>query len=85
MVLNVRKNRKAYQGRYCCKQYMWSPYNKTVVSELFILIEFRLRDHAKGKKRRRKQKQINDYKFGTFISGFPSDGAGSLAVKGLRL
>ena len=33
---------------------------------------------------RRGQKSLNGFKFGTFISRFPSDGAASMAVKGLK-
>ena len=29
------------------------------------------------------KKDFNDFKFGTFLGRFPSDGAGSIAVKGL--
>ena len=34
--------------------------------------------HAKG------EKSLNDFKFGTFAGRFPSDGAASMAVKGLK-
>ena len=37
------------------------------------------RAHAKGKK------DLNDFKFGTFVGRFPSDGAASIAVKRLNL
>ena len=39
---------------------------------------------CEGKEKKGKQK-LNDYKFFTFTGRFPSDGAASLAVKGLRL
>ena len=32
----------------------------------------------------REQKSLNGFKFGTFIDRFPSDGAATMAVKGLR-
>ena len=35
--------------------------------------------HAKG------EKSLNDFKFGTFAGRFPSDGAASMAVKGLSV
>ena len=43
------------------------------------MIELFLRAHAKGKK------VLTDLKFGTFIGRFWSDGAASMAVKGLRV
>ena len=48
-----------------------------LLSVLCIFIEILLRAHAKG------QKSHNDFRFGTFIGHFPSDGAPSMAVKGL--
>ena len=44
-----------------------------------ILIEILSGAQAKGKK------VLNDLKFGIFIGRFPSDGAASMAVKGLRV
>ena len=46
---------------------------------LCILIEILSRAHAKGAK-----KSLNDFKFGTIMGRFPSDGAASMAEKGLR-
>ena len=34
---------------------------------------------------RRVKKSLNDFRFGIFISHFPSDGVASLAVKGLKM
>jgi len=34
---------------------------------------------------KRGQKSLNGFKFGTFIGHFPSDGAASIAVKGLNI
>ena len=50
-----------------------------------LLIEILSRTHAKGakKKREKKKESLNDFKFGTFVGRFPSDGAASMAVKGL--
>ena len=48
-------------------------------SVLCILIESLSHVHAKGRKR------LNDFKFGSFIGRVQSDGAGSMAVKGLRV
>ena len=45
---------------------------------LCILIEILSPAHAKG------EKSLNNFKFGTFTGCFPSDGAASMAVKGLR-
>ena len=42
-----------------------------------ILIEISSRDHAKGKK------DLNGFKFGNSVGRFPSDGAATMAVKGL--
>ena len=50
-----------------------------LLSVLRNLIEIFSRVHAKGKK------GLNDFKFGIFIGRFESDGAASMAVKGLRL
>ena len=44
---------------------------------LCILTEVFSRALAKG------EKDFNDFKFGTFISRFPRDGAANMAVKGL--
>ena len=44
---------------------------------LCILIEVLSCAHAKG------GKSLNDFKFGSFIGRFQSDGAASMAVKGL--
>ena len=33
---------------------------------------------------RRVKKSLNDFKFGTFISRFPSNGGASMSVKGLK-
>ena len=46
---------------------------------LWILIEILSRDYVKGGKGR------NDFKFGTFVGRFSSDGAANLAVKGLKV
>ena len=46
---------------------------------LYVLIEIFSCAHAKG------GKKLDDFKFGTFIGSFPSDGAASIAVKGLTL
>ena len=48
-----------------------------LLSVLCILIEILSRGHAK------RGKGLNDFKFGTFIRPFTSDGAASMAVKGL--
>ena len=48
-----------------------------LLSTLCILIEIFSPAHAKG------EKKLNDFKFGTFTGRFPSDGAASMAVKGL--
>ena len=45
---------------------------------MWILIEILSRDHVKGKK------YLNNLKFGTFIGGFWSDSAASMAVKALK-
>jgi len=42
------------------------------------LIEILSGTHAKG------AKSLNDFEFGTCIGRFPSDGAESMAVKGLK-
>ena len=42
------------------------------------MIEIFLRARAKG------QKDVTDFKSGTFVGRFPSDGAASIAVKGLN-
>ena len=52
---------------------------QNLLSILGILIEILSRDHVNGKK------GLNDFKFGTFVGRFWSDGAASMAVKGLRL
>ena len=49
-----------------------------LLSTLCILIEVLSRAHAKG------EKSLNDFKFGTFIGRFSSDGTPSMAVKGLK-
>ena len=49
-----------------------------LLSILSLLIEIFSRAHAKG------GTGLSDFKFGTFIGGFPSDGAASMAVKGLK-
>ena len=46
---------------------------------LFILVEILLRVHAK------RGKSLNDFKFGTSVSRFSSDGAARMAVKGLSI
>ena len=48
-----------------------------LLSTLCILIEILSPAHAKGRK------GLDDVKFGTFTGRFPSDGAASMAVKGL--
>ena len=48
-----------------------------LLSILYVLIEVLSRAHAK------EQKSLNDFKFVIFIGRFPSDGAASMAVKGL--
>ena len=58
---------------HACKWYIWSPLNINVLSVLCTLSEILSRAHAK-------RFHIN---FCTFIGRFPSDGAASLAVKGL--
>ena len=50
-----------------------------LLSILCILIQILLCAHAKG------GKGLNDFKFGTFVDRFQSDGAASMAVKGLKL
>ena len=50
-----------------------------LLSILCILIEVLSCAHAKGNK-----KGLNDFKFGTFVRHFQSDGVASRAVKGLR-
>ena len=50
----------------------------SLLSTLCILIEILSPAHAKG------EKSLNDFKFGTFAGRFPSDGAASMAVKGLK-
>ena len=52
---------------------------QNLLSILWILVEFRLRDHVKG------EKGLSDFKFGTFVAYFQIDGAVSMAVKGLKL
>ena len=56
-------------------------YNKSTFSPFFssfFSLEFLSRTQAKGKK------GLNDFKSSTFIGRFQSDGAVSMAVKGLR-
>ena len=48
-------------------------------SVLCILIETISRAHAKG------EKSLNGFRFGTLVGRFLSDGAGSMAVKGLSV
>ena len=48
-----------------------------LLSAPYILIEVLSRAHAKGRK------GLINFKFDTFIDRFPSDGAASVAVKGL--
>ena len=50
-----------------------------LLSILSFLIEIFSRAHAKGKK------ILDDFKFGIVIGRFPSDGAESMAVKGLNV
>ena len=50
-----------------------------LLSVLSILTEMFSRAHAKGKK------VPDDFKFGIVIGRFPSDGAASMAVKGLNV
>ena len=45
---------------------------------LCILIEILSRTHAQG------EKSLNEFKFGTFIVRFPSDGPACSAVKGIK-
>ena len=40
---------------------------------------------AKKKKKKKKKKSLNGFKFGTFIARFPSEGAASVTVKGLKI
>jgi len=47
------------------------------------LIEILSRAHANGQKEKRKEKKSNDFRFGTPIARFVSDGAASMVVKGL--
>ena len=56
--------------------YFDSPVTN-LLSILCILIDISSRAHAKGKK------DLNVFKFGTFVGRFPSDGETSMAVKGL--
>ena len=49
-----------------------------LISVLCVLIEFLSRAHVEGKR-------LYDFKFGNFIGRFPSDGAASMAVKGLTM
>ena len=53
-----------------------------------ISVEILSRAHGKGeekeKKKKTTQKNLNDFKFATFIGRFPSDGSASVAVKGLN-
>ena len=51
----------------------------TLLSLLCILTEVLSRAHAKGQ-----TKSPNDFRFGTPTGRFPSDGAASMAVKGLK-
>ena len=55
-----------------------SIFDGPITNLLCILIESLSCVHAKGRKR------VNDFKFDTFIGRVQSDGAGSMAVKGLR-
>ena len=55
------------------------PNITNLLSILSILIEILSRAHENGQKKSR-----NDFRFGTPISRFSSDGAASVAVKGLR-
>ena len=58
-----------------------------LLSVLCILIEVLLRAHAKdggGGGGAGGRRSLNDFKFGTFIGRFPSHGASSMAVKGLK-
>ena len=50
----------------------------SLLSTLCILIEILSPAHAKG------EKSLNDFKFGTFTGCFPSDGAASMGVNGLK-
>ena len=50
-----------------------------LLSPLCILIEILLCAHTKG------EKSCGDFKFGTVIGGFPSDGMASMTVKRLML
>ena len=49
-----------------------------LLSVLHILIEILSRAHAEG------GKGLNDFRFGTFIGSFQSDGVASMAMKGLK-
>ena len=66
--------------------YTYTPSNSVfyghitnLLSILSILTEVLSRAHAKGQ-----TKSPNDFRFGTPTGRFPSDGAASMAVKGLK-
>ena len=59
--------------------YLMGPVTN-LLSVLCILIEILSHTHAKGWE----GGTLNNFKFGTFISRFQSDGVGSMAVKGLK-
>ena len=60
--------------------YLTGPVTN-LLSVLRILIEILSHTHAKGWE----GGTLNNFKFGTFISRFQSDGMGSMAVKGLKI
>ena len=60
--------------------YLTGPVTN-LLSVLCILIEILSHTHAKGWE----GGTLNNFKFGTFISRFQSDGMGSMAVKGLKI
>ena len=60
---------------HACKQYIWWSYNKST----FNTVHFN-----KNPSLCSCQKDLNDFKFDAFVGRFQSDGAASMAVKGLN-
>ena len=64
---------------HACKQHInFDGPVTTLLSVLYILVEVFSRAHAKT------GKSLNHFKFGTSVGRFSSDGAASMAVKGLN-
>ena len=70
---------------HACKQYIcWSFIKSTFNTVHFDRNPFTCPCEEEHTKKRKKKKKSNYFKFGTFIGRFPSDGAASMAEKGLR-